>query len=237
MGFFSEKKSRSVALIYAIVLFLFIMAFLIIPFRKNASSWISFVFTIIGFVFSLIVCGVAFKAKKTLVSRIYGYPIFRIGVIYALAQFLTGVAICTISAFVNVPFWISILVSVVLLGMASIVVIITDNTRDIIEKVDETTKSKTKKMVFFQIDIAGIIDDCGNPEAKAELVKLNELFKYSDPVSNEETMAKENTINSLLTDLKIAVEKDDTDSVMDLTKQITNALRERNRICQATKKS
>ncbi len=72
-----------------------ILAFLIIPFNKNAASWISFVFTIISIISSLLVCGCAFKAKETLVSKIYGFPIFRVGVVYALVQLVVGIVICT----------------------------------------------------------------------------------------------------------------------------------------------
>ena len=66
------KKSKSVIAIYAILLVVYIVAFLIIPFNKIAASWISFAFTIIAIAGSLLIFNFAFNAKETLVSKIYG---------------------------------------------------------------------------------------------------------------------------------------------------------------------
>ena len=230
-----NKKSKSVIAVYAIVLFVYVLAFLIIPFNKTAASWISFVFTIIAITGSLFVCGYAFNAKQTLVSKIYGYPIFRVGAVYAIAQLAIGVVICAISAVIAVPYWVALLVSVILLGAAAIGVIITDNTRDLVEEVDESVKVDTKNVTNFQINIAGIVDVCENTEVKADLEKLNELFRFSDPVTNDETREIEESIKSMLTELKMLVVDGSTNDIKALIKKITNALNERNRICKASK--
>ena len=229
------KKSKSVIAIYAILLVVYIVAFLIIPFNKIAASWISFAFTIIAIAGSLLIFNFAFNAKETLVSKIYGYPIFRVGAVYALAQLVIGVVICAISAVIAVPYWVALLVSVILLGAAAIGVIITDNTRDLVEEVDESVNVDTKNVTRFQIDIAGIDDVCENTEVKADLEKLNELFRFSDPVTNDETREVEESIKTMLAELKTIVADGSTDDIKALIKKITNALNERNRICKANK--
>ena len=229
------KKSKAVIAIYAILLVVYIVAFLIIPFNKTAASWISFVFTIIAIAGSLFVCGYAFNAKQTLVSKIYGYPIFRVGAVYAIAQLVIGVVVCAISAVIAIPYWIALLVSVILLGAAAIGVIITDNTRDLVEEVDENVKVDTKNVTRFQIDIAGIVDICENTEVKADLETLNQLFEFSDPVTNKDTKESEEAIKIMLAELKTLVVDGSTDDIKALIKKITNALNERNRICKASK--
>lgn len=229
------KKSKSVIAIYAIILAVYIIAFLIIPFNKIAASWISFAFTIIAIASSLLVFNFAFNAKETLVSKIYGYPIFRVGAVYALAQLALGIVICAIATFVAVPYWITLLLSVILLGAAAIGVIITDNTRDLVEEADERVKVDTKNVTRFQIDIAGIVDVCENAEVKSDLEKLNELFKFSDPVTNDETREVEESIKTMLSELKSIVVDGSTDDIKALVKKISNALNERNRICKASK--
>ena len=184
---------------------------------------------------SLFVCGYAFNAKQTLVSKIYGYPIFRVGAVYAVAQLTIGIIICAISAFLAVPYWIALLLSIILLGAAAIGVIITDNTRDLIEEIDTSAKVETKNVTFFQINLAGIVDECENNEVKADLEKLNELFRFSDPVTNDETREIEESIKSMLTELKMLVVDGSTNDIKALVKKITNALNERNRICKASK--
>ena len=229
------KKSKSVIAIYAILLVVYIVAFLIIPFNKIAASWISFAFTMIAIAGSLLIFNFAFNAKETLVSKIYGYPIFRVGAVYALAQLVIGVVICAISAVIAVPYWVALLVSVILLGAAAIGVIITDNTRDLVEEVDESVNVDTKNVTRFQIDIAGIDDVCENTEVKADLEKLNELFRFSDPVTNDETREVEESIKTMLAELKTIVADGSTDDINALIKRITNTLNERNRICKASK--
>lgn len=230
-----DKKAKSTIAVYAIILLVYVLAFLIVPFSKCAASWISFVFTIIALASSLLVCGIAFKAKETLVSKIYGFPIFRVGAIYAIVQLIIGIIICAIGAFIAVPYWIALLFSVILLGAAAIGVIVTDNTRDLIEEVEECVKVETKNVTYFQINIAGIVDDCENPDVNAELEALNQLFEFSDPVTNEETKESEEAIKTMLTELKTLVVDGSTDDIKALIKKITNALNERNRICKASK--
>ena len=230
-----DKKAKSVIAVYSVILFVYVLAFLIVPFNKCAASWISFAFTIIALASSLLVCGIAFRTKETLVSQIYGFPIFRVGVIYALVQLIIGVIICVIGAFVTVPYWVALLFSVILLGASAIGVIVTDNTRDMIENVDESVKIETQNVKHFQINIASIVDSCENPDVKADLEALNQLLEFSDPVTNEETKESEETIKSMLVELKILVVDGSADDVKVLIKKITTALKERNRICKAGK--
>ena len=229
------KKSKSVIAIYAIILVVYIIGFLIIPFNKIAASWISFAFTIIAIAASLFVFNQAFNSKETLVSKIYGYPIFRVGAVYALAQLAIGIVICAIGAFVAVPYWVALLLSIIMLGAAAIGVIITDNTRDLVEHVDETVKVDTEVVTNFQINIAGIVDCCEDSNLKLELEKLNDAFRFSDPVSNAKTKEAEDKINVLLNELKSNVESNNISESTTLVKRITNALAERNRICKASK--
>lgn len=230
-----SKKSKSVIAVYAILLVVYIVAFLIIPFNKIVASWISFAFTIIAIAGSLLIFNFAFNAKETLVSKIYGYPIFRVGAVYALAQLAIGIIVCVVSAFLAVPYWVALLIYVILLGAAAIGVIITGNTRDFVEEVDESVKVDTKNVARFQINIAGIVDICENAEVKADLERLNELFKFSDPVTNDYTREMEESIKSMLTELKTLIVDGTADDIKTLIKKLTNALNERNRICKASK--
>ena len=192
-------------------------------------------FTVIAIASNLLVFNFAFNAKKTIVSKIYGYPIFRVSAIYAIAQLALGIIICTIAVCVAVPYWIALLLSVILLGAAAIGIIITCNTRDMVEHVDEVTKADTKSVTYFQINIAGIIDCCEDSALKSELQKLNEAFRFSDPVSNQYTKDSEEKIDFLLVELKKLVENNNAVEATFYIKKISNALAERNRICKATK--
>lgn len=151
-------------------------------------------------------------------------------------QLVVGVIICAIGAFVAVPYWVALLLSVLFLGAAAIGVIVTDNTRDLIEEIDDSIKVETENVTFFQINIAGIVDECENNEVRVDLVKLNELFQFSDPVSNDSTKEVEESIKAMLAELKSVIADGAVDDIKALVKKLTNALNERNRICKAYKK-
>lgn len=230
-----DKKAKSAIAVYFIILFIYVLTFLVTPFNKRAASWISFAFTIISLVCSLIVCGIAYKSRGTLVSKIYGFPIFKIGVMYAIVQLVIGIIICVIGAFAEIPYWCALLFSVILLGAAVIGVIVTDNTRDMIEDADESIRFETYNATYFQINIAGIVDECKSPDVKVDLEALNQLFEFSDPVTSNETQYIEEIIKTMLTELKVLIVDGSNDDIKALIKKITNAVKERNRICKAAK--
>lgn len=230
-----NKKSKSAVAVFSIVAFVYALCFIIIPFPKNAASWISFAFTLISVVAGLGIFTYAFKDGDSLVSKIYGFPIFRIGYLYIAAQFIVGVLICLIAAFVTVPYWVALVLSVILLSLAAIGVIATDNTRDIIEEIEEETERVTKPTKLFNLDIQTIVDICTDENVKKELVKLAEAIKYSDPVSSEATEDTESAIFDQIDILRSLVEENNQDTLTQITK-VTNLLRERNRICKAFKK-
>ena len=136
-----NKKNKSIIAVYGILAFIYLIAFVIIPFPKNAASWISFVFTLISFVLSLGVSLYVFGKEDEMTSKFYGFPIFKIAYMYPLMQFAVGVIICIIAAFVAVPYWIALILSLIILGASAIGVIATDNARDIIENNNNGVRS------------------------------------------------------------------------------------------------
>ena len=230
-----NKKTKSVIAVYGIILFVYLLAFLLIPFPKRSSSWISFAFTIISIAASLFICRIAFKDDKPLASRVYGVPVFRVGVIYAVVQFTVGLIVCIVSAFVTVPAWIPLMIGVIFLAACIIGVIATDNTRDVVEKLDKDVRETTKRVTYFRLDIDSIADSCKEPEVKDELRKLGEAFRYSDPVSSEFTADSEEKICEELEALKQLVKEGDAAAVKEKIVCVKDLLAERNRICKANK--
>ena len=78
-----------------------------------------------------------------------------------------------IDAIVTIPYWVALLVSVLLFGMASIGVIITENPRDMVESVDESVKVDIEAITSFQTNISRIADDAKSLIKKI-IVALNE---------------------------------------------------------------
>lgn len=230
-----NKKNKSIILVYGILAFIYLIAFVVIPFPKNAASWISFVFTLVSFVLSLGVALYVFGKDNEMTSKFYGFPIFKIAYMYPLVQFIVGLIICIVAAFVAVPYWIALILSLIILGASAIGVIATDNARDIVEQTEAESERVTKATKMFNLNIASVLDLCTEPSVKIELEKLAESFRFSDPVSNEATEDIESIIMEKLEDLKINITAFSADENIEKITELKNLLSERNRICKMSK--
>ena len=231
-----NKKNKSIIAVYGILAFIYLIAFVIIPFPKNAASWISFVFTLVSFVLSLGVSLYIFGKDDEMTSKFYGFPIFKIAYMYPLVQFVVGVIICLIAAFVAVPYWVALILSLGILGVSAIGVIATDNARDIIEENEAEIERVTKATKLFNLNVSSVLDLCTEPSVKKELEKLAESFRFSDPVSSDATEEIENTIMEKLENLKISISSSDSDENIAKITELKNLLAERNRICKMNKR-
>lgn len=230
-----DKRTKAVIAVYAIVLLVYVLAFALIPFPKTAASWITFSFTVASFAVSLAITKLAFEKKETPVSKLYGYPVFKVGILYVLVQFAVGVVICLIGGFVAVSAWIAVLSGIVLLGAAMVGVIAADQSRDIVENIEVATKTSTETMTMLQIRVSGLWNSCADASLREELKALETAFQFSDPVSNEHTAELECKLKELLDELTTHIYKGDSAAALQSIKNISDALKERNRICQTTK--
>ena len=230
-----NKRIKSILLVYAIAMLVYIVLVTVMPFSKPAASWVVFAFTILSFALGAAISIYAFDKGDTLVSKFYAYPVFRIGFLYTIVHIVTSVLIFTVGAFVNLPYWVGLSVSIMLLGIALIGVIVTDNARDYVEEIDTKTIISTGTLMRFNIDVADILDGCNIPEVYEPLKKLNEKFKYSDRVSSSATEEKEEEIKQEIEKLKNIINNESTENIIDEIKLISNLLSSRNRICESGK--
>lgn len=232
----TSKKDKSLIAVYAVALVIYILTFAIVPFPKNSgAAWIAFVFTVLAFAVSYFMTKEAFFDDTPIVSKVYGYPIFRIGIIYLAVQVIFSIIILSVGFFTKVPYWTVLLPSVVFLGLAAVGFIATDNARDIIQKSDSDIKEAVKSAELFKADMAGITDLCENPDIKKKLEILEDAFRYSDPVSSEATKNLEISISGGIAELRDMIASSNNDIITAKIKDINNLLNERNRICKMNK--
>lgn len=230
-----NKKVKSSFLVYAIILFVYLVLFLAIPFPKGAAAWVCFAFTIITVLAGAGITYYAFSKGNDLRSKVYGFPVFRIGVIYCAVQLIVGVVICVVGSFVDVPAWIAVVVSVIILALSAIGVVAADNTRDIITEQEAQTAASIKKMNTFKLDIQYVVETCTDDELKKQLQKLAEKFKYSDPVSSEELADIETQLETEVKALSELVSSD-IPSAKSKAQSIEILLADRNRRCKEYKR-
>lgn len=230
-----DKRKKSAIAIYAIVAIVFVILTLVIPFDKPAASWVMFAFSLLSMALGAGITIYAFGRPEKLMSKFYGYPMFKVGYIYTVAQLALTFLIYLIGAFVQTPYWVGVVLSIIPLGFVGIGCIAAENIRDYIEEIDNSTVEFTRKVKKFQIDISDILDLCENDSVREPLFHLVNKFKYSDPVSSLETKEVETHLSEELQELRVLLKEDDSEKILKKIKSISNQLSSRNRICESSK--
>jgi hypothetical protein len=230
-----SKSKKSVIAVYAIVFVVFNVLYFAIPFNKTASTWVCYGASLLSIILGYGITEYAFKNTDTLQSKVYGFPVFRIGYIYFAVQTVFSIIMFGINAYKEVPAWVAVVFSVLILAGALIGVIATDNTRDVIEKQEQQDRAKTKAITYFKLDVDNLVDMCSDGELKKRIEKLADTLKYSDPVSADELRALENQISNEIASLGTLINTN-PDYAKEKVTHIENLLADRNRRCKALKK-
>ena len=230
-----KKLITNLSLIYTVILTVYVLAVLIIPFDKTASSWIAFGFTVAAFPISFGVAAWAFNGDASAKGFLYGLPIFKLCIIYLAVNVAVSIIFYILGAFVDVPVWITILLFVIALSGATVGVVMTSSAKETVEAVESDTKAATKTLTYFNVDVASLINRAKNKEVNTLLSKLSEDFKYSDPVSSEATAEKEAEIKAQIDALAQILKSEDNEAAKNKIDEISVLLADRNRICKAFK--
>lgn len=228
------KNEKRVCVVLAIILVVFAVISLAVPFVKGGVFWLSFVFGIIAIAVQLYVLKTAFGKDESPISKFYGFPIAKIGFVYMVAQLLLSLVFMAIGFMC--PIWIPVIVYVALLGGASIGFIAADVTRDEIERQDVVLKADTECMQTLRSIVYPLSGQIEDAECSELLKKMAEEFKYSDPVSSDSIKDIEKELTTLVEELQKAVVDGDIEAIRLFSHKISVTLTERNRLCKLNKK-
>ena len=230
-----EKKTIKQLIIGGILLALYLILALAIPFPKTAAYWVAFVFGLIAICAQAYVMHVAFNQGEPVKSKFYGFPIARIGVIYLIVQLIVSFLIMALGFAFRVPAWAALIVCVLILGVSAIGFIAADIMRDEVERQDAKIKTDVMAMRALQSKAASLPGLCADDEAKKALSALAEKFRFSDPVSSDAVAALEADLAAALDELQTAVVDGDDTAAKQLCVKIEAKLNERNRLCKLNK--
>lgn len=230
-----QNKTRQL-IIYGVVLALYIVLALAIPFPKNTPVyWLSFVFGLIAICAQVYVMKIAFEKGAPVKSKFYGFPIARIGVIYLAVQLAVGFVMMGLGFVLKVPVWIAVVLFALILGVSAVGFISADIMRDEVERQDDQLKKDVRPMRALQSKSAFIVTQCADPETKKVLTGLAEKFRYSDPVSSDALAGIEADLAAIVDELQNAVMEGDLDSAKALCAKADATLAERNTMCKLNK--
>ena len=229
------KNTMRGLIIGGLFLVVFNLIAFLVPFPHTGNFWVGYIFGMIAILAQAPIWMLAFRNAESARSKFYGMPIARVGVIYLVAQIILSFIAMGLAWVPVVPAWPFIIVSLLLLAAAALGTIATDITREEIERQDVQIKRDVSKMRELQSLGSSLVRQCDDAAAKAELQKLSDALRFSDPVSSDATAEKEAELKHLLDELQTALVDGDFAGIGGLCKQAQNVLAERNRICKLNK--
>jgi hypothetical protein len=221
---------------YIILAVLFIVLTVIAfaaPFAKTGVFWTAYLFAVVAIVYQIYIFKVAFSGEGDVKSKFYGIPIANVGIVYLIAQLTVSLLEMILALWM--PFWVALILDVVITAIAIVGCIAADVMRDEIVRQDESLKKNVANMRSLQSMTASLAGQITNPDIKKVVQNLAEEFKYSDPVSSEQTLEIEAELCEQALELQKALIDGDDQSGKELANKMLANLKERNRLCGLSK--
>ena len=199
--------------------------------KYTASFWIGYVAITLMMIIQLVCSLLAFRADSAR-KLFLNLPMVTISYTGMIVMTIIG-ALCMLLS--PLPYWIGIIVCVIVLVVTVIAVVKAKAAADIVEDMDEKVISKTSFIKTMTLEAESLMNRVQTPEIKAELKKVHEAFRYSDPMSAEGLAEIENEIGMKFGELKANVKNGDADGVSAVTSELVELIKERNGKCKLVK--
>lgn len=228
----SKNKWRGY-IILAVLWAVFSVVAFSVPFVKTPVFWLAYVFAVIAIVYQIYVFRISFGDGGSVQSKLYGFPIARVGVIYLIVQLLVSLAEMVLAAFI--PAWAVVILNVLPIAFAVVGCIAADIVRDEIARQDTQLKRDVSNMRALQSMSAALVGQCNDADLKETMQNVADEFQFSDPVSSEQTKDLEQELQNQMNEIQKALVDSDLTAVKVLCGKILGSLAERNRICALNK--
>ena len=197
----------------------------------KAVFWIAYALITLSFVAELIT---AYKfIKDDSVDKMFlNIPLLRTGYTAIIVSIIVGLVFMI---FPVLPAWIGAILCLLIAGYFIIACVKARAVATIVSDIDEKVKTKTAFIRMAIVEAENILARATTSEIKAEVKKVYEALKYSDPMSNPALEDIEQEIDNDLKELKKAVTSNDSAKVLSVTASILLNVKERNSKCKLLK--
>lgn len=203
------------------------------PFVHNSVFWLSYIFGCISILTAMVCVNFAYRNAGTLKSKFYNFPVIYVCGMYIVCQIVLSIIFMALAE--KAYSWIGIIIFTVILGFVIIVCFSVSEAVPAIESIDVKSKQNIQFMKTIGAEIKSIRISCEESAVKSELAKLEELIRYSDPVSNPSLFDIENQIGELCKKLEGEVENKNEKQSLAIIMQLKKSVEKRNILNKAAK--
>ena len=123
-----SKNAVRFLIFIGLALLVFNVIAFVVPFAKTGTFWIGYLFGMISILGQIAVMKLAFNGTTTVRSKFYGFPVARIGIIYAVVQVLLSIFLMALAAYI--PAWIPVVIFIILFAIAAAGLVASDTVRE-----------------------------------------------------------------------------------------------------------
>lgn len=199
--------------------------------KFGGAFWVGYIFITLSFIGQLICAYIAFKADS-LQKFFYNVPLIRIS---RTGLVLTAIFGTLCMAIPNLPNWIGVILCLAVLAFTAITVIKATAAGDIVSGIDKNIESKTSFIKLLTADAEALMSAAKTPELKAEVKKVYEAIRYSDPMSNAALEEINEQIQNQFSVFADAVKAEDFDLAFSYSDELIILIDNRNKKCKLLK--
>lgn len=229
-----KKTFKMYIAIWAVLLAVFNVAAFLLgglagPVKYSVSFWVGYAFITLAFIGQLVCAHIAFKAENQQ-KMFYNLSLLVISAIGLALTFVFGVVCMVVPA---LPYWVGIIVCVLVLGVTAAAVLSAKTAVDTVSQVDEKVKNQTFFIRSLTVDAESLVLAAKDEPARQLCKKVYEAVRYSDPVSHAALAATESAITLKFSAFSQAVQNGENAET--LAKELLVLINERNKKCQLLK--
>lgn len=228
------KKARNTfVIIWAICFALYNVIVFVAPNDNYGTEgfWVGYALITVALVGNLICSFIALNSK-TNAKLFTNIPFATASVVEIIVSAVAGAVLMTVR---GIETWAAIIAATIILAISVIISLIVKTTGDTVGDIDDKIKKQTSFIKGITLDAEMLMTSAGNDEIKAEIKKVYEAFRFSDPMSSDELNDVEDRIQNQFNLLQEVVIAEKTDRVSQISKDLLSLIDYRNKKCKISK--
>ena len=218
------KKYILASVVYAAVFAIYNIIVLFAFTPKNNVFWASYAFMCIGFVVNVAVMLLSYR-NRDVEAVFMGIPLISFSIFYFFAELF--ISFVFMAARNHVGIKLCVIVQVIFLLIFVIFAALALLAKTTVEEKTSNVKEKVSAMKNLAIDVKVLEDACMDRELKAELHKVTEAIRFSDPMTNDSVADLDDVIRGKVSELKLHCRSNAKDDALQTCYQLSSYLSER----------
>lgn len=229
-----KKNFKSFVVIWAIALAIFNVIAFLVPGgddKYSADFFLGYCFITLAFALQVGVGYFAFK-DSNMNKTFLNIPNVAISFITLVCTTVVGVITMAVE---DIPDWLGAIICFVVFALGAIAILCSNAAATSVAATDYKIKTQTFYIKALTVDVNTLMAQSPSAEIRAEVAKVYEAVRYSDPMSNQALAPSEAQITIKFNQLSNAVLTNDLESVQVLTNDMLILVQDRNNKCKLLK--